>query len=324
MCEQLWHVLVHSAPLDGATWYEQVIHGAEGLDDQVLVESLGSLAWIQASNFANYSVGAALGARSDAIADARHVRRSPSASLGQSTAAMCMGEPTDGLRFAELGLTEAEARDDGCNAVFALGIQTGTLAALGDVGRSAEAATESLRRAERTGHPVALTSAVACACAAHLWVRVEPDFAAALEVLDRYDVQPAEGDLSGMWLDLMRGTALLGLDRSGAGRHLARAARGADQLNSLHLLELALRQLAIAAARAGLTEQAIYLARYSATALRTYQMDQPGQAWVQAHLDAALAGAARPPSEPATLHRGEIMAIVNQVDARLAEDGASV
>jgi hypothetical protein len=46
---------------------------------------------------------------------------------------------------------------------------------------------------------------------------------------------------------------LLGLDRAGAIEHLARAARSADRLDSPHVLDDALRQLAILSAEAGLT-----------------------------------------------------------------------
>jgi hypothetical protein len=120
-----------------------------------------------------------------------------------------------------------------------------------------------------------------------------------------------------MWLDVCWGEALLGLGRPGAVEHIARAARSADRLNVPVTLDRALRIVAIAAAEAGLIPQAATLAGYTEAALRPYRADQPGQAWIQARLDRALAGVSTKPSPPAT-HRREIMNLVDNLETAIA------
>jgi hypothetical protein len=105
---------------------------------------------------------------------------------------------------------------------------------------------------------------------------------------------------------------LLGLGDPRAATHLRRAAQGADRQDSGHVLESALRFLAIAAADAGLTRQAVALADYADVNLQVHRIQNPIQEWIGARLDQLLddgsdVGADRPSN------RREAMDLVAEV-----------
>jgi hypothetical protein len=140
-----------------------------------------------------------------------------------------------------------------------------------------------------------------------------------LDILRRYDLGVDRGDLNGMWLDVMWGLTLLGLEQPAAAGHLARAARAADRLDTPHVLDYALRPLAVVAAEAGLREQAAALLAFSDTQLRAHRMETPVQIWVEARLDRALDGfSSSAPAAP--LHRREVMDLVSAIETALAQD----
>ena len=319
MCRQLWYFLSQAAPVDGAVWYQQVVDHAAALDDQIVVDTLGEYAWLQVANLADFAASVELAERSRTLADSKHLVVSQWASNASGMAALYTGRYADALRAVELGVAEAEARGDELGAVNALCVQIGALNALEQRERGAHVGAEALRRADRTGHPVYVSASVICVSSAHLWSSTEPDFAATRDILDRHEVELIAGDLTGVWYELFWGATLLGLDEPGAVERLVRAARGADQLNTRHVLDLALRQLAIAAAQAGLMRQAALLVSYSDAVLRSHRIAQPGEVWVQARVDAALADVPRDEPEPLP-HRGEMMAVVAEIEALLTRD----
>ena len=164
-------------------------------------------------------------------------------------------------------------------------------------------------------------AAVITAGSGVLWGTADGDLTASLELLTRHDRALNVGEISGMWLDLTWGSMLLALDRSGAVERLARAARAADQLNAPHAFDLALRQLAILAAESGLMEPAAAWVTFIEANLRPHRIENPGSTRVQARLDRAVAGVPEHPTE-APLHRGEIVALVAEIETALAQPAA--
>ena len=319
MCQHLWYFLVQAAPVDAAAWFQHSVDHDSALGDQAFIDCLGLLAWIHVGNFANYAEAAALGERSHTRAAALQVPVTPWASLAMAMTEVMTGRNTEALRLSEFAIAEAEARNDEQAAAIAMCNEAGALAALGERERSIDAAAEALRRANATGSPLALSAAVISAAGAHLQQNHEPGFAASFDILSRHNIGLTSGDLNGMWLDIQWGFTLLGLDRPGALGLLSRAARTADRLNSPHVLDYALRLLAIIAAEASLAEQAAALIEYAEANLRPHRIENPSQTWIQARLDAALGGLPEPAPEP-RLHRGEIMALVTEIETSLTRD----
>ena len=82
------------------------------------------------------------------------------------------------------------------------------------------------------------------------------------------------------------------------------------------MLDRALRGVAVIAAEAGLETPARALVAYSDNDLLSYRTGEFGQGWIQARLDLALDAPPGTPT-PRGLHRSEIMAIVDDVEAAL-------
>jgi predicted ATPase/class 3 adenylate cyclase len=324
VCIDVWYFLAQAAPVDAATWLREVVDHDTALDDQIVVDCLGVLAWIETMIFANYEASNALVERGSARAAASDVAESPWARLGAAFAQINTAQNAEALRSAELALSTAEARGDEFIAVQALCAQGGALAALGEHERSTDVVAEALRRAEGTGHPMAISAAVISASSQEMQRSDLPRFAASLDILSRYDVDLDRGDLNGMWLEVMWGLTLVGLEQLAAVGHLARAARTADRLDTPHVLDYALRPLAIVSADAGLLEQAGALVAFAETHLRAHRIQSPVQIWIQARLDRALDSfSASAPAAP--LHRREVLDLVTQIETALTRnDAASV
>ena len=215
----------------------------------------------------------------------------------------------------------AEDRGDERAAVIATGVQIGALGALGQSERIGVLALEGLRRAELTGNARLISAALICWCSAYTFQLEDPDFAASLEVLERYDIASGSGTMNDMWLDIYRGEALLGLGRPGAIQYLVRGARSADRLGNPQALDQALREIAIVAADAGLVPQARMLADYAETVLREYRGSHGGL-WIEARLDRALGSGRADSPHPAHAHRRDIMELVDALETALAHNGA--
>ena len=282
----------------------------------MVVDCLGELAYCEAAGFGRYAEAAGLSELSHARAHAAGAQASAAAWLAQSLGAAFTGEPAQALEFGEQALATADQRGDVRNAVLPLCIQAGVLRRLDDPERSTECAAEALRRAEEAEHPILINSAINAGAGALMQGSPTPDFAGGFEILSRYDFDEVGDGLGGLWLEVEWGAAFLGLDRSEAAVHAVRAARLGDRLSASHLFDFALRQLALVAFRGGLTEQAVALVDYTEARLRPYRLESPGQDWLQVRLDRALADAPALPPGPA-LHRGEVMAIVTEIETEL-------
>ena len=288
MCEQIRHFVRQVAPTDLAAWYEEILDHAGDVDDQRVGDSLGDLAFLHAATFANYATAEELVRRCDEHAHITATEVSQWAWLGKGLAEISTGRPADALRSAQRCAAAAEARHDEYVATLAMCVEAGARTQLGDTEHAARVMAEMLRRADRTGMPTLIASGVTTAVQAHLLTTTEPDFTAAVATLEQHPAEIFGDHSSDVWLDFTWGLTLLGLGRTGAAGYLTRAAKAADRFDAPHMLDLALRSLAIAAAEAGLTQPAAALASYAETHLGEHRLDVPGQAYIQARLERAL------------------------------------
>src|SRR5262249_22313534 len=182
---------------------------------------------------------------------------------------------------------------------------------------------EALRRAERTGNPITIQMAVTTASSRHLYRTARLDCAASLAILSAYDETSRIDAEIALWLDIQWGAAFVRLHQSGAVGRLARAARAADRQGALNVECRAVRMLATAVSQAGggWERQADMLIGYGNANLLAFGIEEPGYAWIQDLLDAALAGAPdreRWQAEGARLTRPEMQAYGRDCGANIA------
>jgi predicted ATPase len=329
LARPLWIFLFQAAPLDGASWYSELIDHADSLDPQVVVDALAGMAFLAVQSFAEYEDGLALAERSITRAKEADLELSPWAWLARTQAALFTqpygGDPDrDALAAVDLGLAAADARNDELAAVIALGVKANWLAELGDADGSSRTSTEALRRARRSGHPINMQMAVVTASSSYVFRTPGRDFEASLRILAGYDETSRIDAAIAMWLDVQWGIALVGLHKSGAVSRLARAVRAADRQRARNAEDLALRLFAIAIAQAdaALAAQADMLTGYANAHLRVHRIDSPAHFWIHEFLDTALADTPDRASRQAAgarLTRHEMLAIVNDTEATLAD-----
>ena len=313
MCDSLWYFLIQDATTDSASWHQQLLDHADMLDDQVVVDALGSYAWLQVSGLGNFTASVELADRSHDLSARSGARPSAVAWNAKAMAALYEGRFEEALGCSETGLRLAHERIDVDQAVTALCNQMVLLGIVGESERSAAAAADALSLAEESGQPVLIGAATISMCAVYLTARSDPDFQASAEILGRRELPPESGDLNDGWYEVMAGMTLLGLGKPDAVTHLAKAVRLADRVKSGHALEQALRLLAIAAAEAGLTTHALLVADYVDQELRHHRIDSPGQVWIQTRLDSALRDASHHPINHAQ-NRAQIMNLVTEIE----------
>ena len=311
-------------PMDGVAWYQQAIDHGDDLDPRTLIDALGELAFLQVAAFSALAAADECAERSLTLAETSQLEPTPWAWLARSTiAANLVGadDGADGLRPAELALAAADARHDEPAASYTFNLRVMLLSGT-DPDEGAASVGEALDWAYRTGNPQLIALAVMSAAACRLSMAAEPDFAAGLDILTHYDDGIRVGDLNEIWLDIMWGTALLGLGQPGAVEHLTSAARLADRHGNLRAVDLAVRLLSIAYAESGHTRKAATLNGYATAHLRQHRLDNPAYEWIQARLEAALAGLPERSfheTEGSTCHRGQIMALINNPPANQTE-----
>ena len=316
LCRQLWYYLAQDGASDCPTWYRLLLDHADNLAAESAVDIAGDYACLEVGTFGNYEASIELARRSHALAEAAGVRTSPTAWNALAQSELYTGRFDDSLRDSEKAFHQADELGLTAAAVTALCLQMVLLDIVGERGRSADAAADALERAEQQGHPVLINSSVISMMGANLTGRAEPDFDSSFELLSTHDLSVDTGGLNDCWRDVMWGMTLLGLGKPGAPARLASAARVADRLNAGHVLDLAVRELAVAAGDADLVEQAVTLAAYAEETLRPYRIDNPGQIWLQAQVDRALARAQGCTAESG-LRRGDLMALVDEVEVLL-------
>ena len=314
LCLDLWTAMFQSAPVDYMAWLEQVIAHADHLDPQVAIDLSGELAMILVA-LGDFPAGARCAAQSNDLAAASSLPESPAAWVARAQVDNYSGRYPEAQALCEVALAAADARGDDFRAVNALGVLVGSLVSPDD-GERWEAAVLDLRdRAAATGHPVAICSSAIAIAASMIAGRDEPDFAGALEVITT-DVREAAGGVNDLWLDIFWGVALLGLGRSEASMHLARATRVADRLRSPMQLDVAMRSLALAATQGGLPEEARLLVAYADAELKPYRFEGTLSEWVERHLVDVRADAQEPAAGSGP-GRAEIMRVVGEVERAL-------
>jgi hypothetical protein len=331
LARPLWIFLWQSLPVDGLSWCSQLIDHADGLDRQVVVDALACVAYLSVLSFAKYPEGVALAERSVNLAAEKGLEQSPWSWFALSLAGFWYSNVDQhhtsgrsdaaGVAASDRGLAAADARNDELAAVIALGVKANWLVAAGDDEARDATSREALRRAERTGNPIALLNAVTTAAGCHLFKSDRLDFAAALAILEDYDETTSVDVEVAMWLDVQWGAALVGLGRSGAVGRLAHAVRAADRQSALHVEDYALRLLAVAVAQGdcGREKEADLLTGYANANLR-FEEDA-AYAWTREYLDRALTGVPDRASRQAAgarLTRHEMLAIVNDCEASIA------
>ena len=311
--------LTQDAAVDGTRWLSAVAAAVAGLDPQLVVDVLGALAYLQAMNFGAFATGEELAYRSAALADEHSIDGSAWAWLAACQAGFYSGRPAEIVEWSTTALELANARDESGPAVIALvNLAMSHSMAGGPLDHSAALMAAAMGRAEASGSPLAI-QAVVTSWAQWLALLPEPDFATSLEVLQRYGTDLVTGDLGDLWLDIAWAVTLLGCNEPGAVARAARAARAADHQNSPHGLSFMLLVLAVAAAEAGHTEQAAALVTYIAVNLNHAQYNGIGAGWLQARLEKAL-GNPQARSTASTMHRRELLALIDEVEAALVEE----
>ena len=261
LAHQAFPLLMQLAPGDGARWLRRAIDGQVSPDDQEGVDATGELAYLLLM-IGEIDAALSLAERSIGVAVLRGLPASPWAWATKTVGGNFTGDHFGSVDAARAGLTVASARHDGFVASLIEAMSVAPLAALGDLEASQAAADASLATALGTGNPIAISWAVGGAADARLY-RNPPDFAGALDILDRnaHHHRLADDNLTGVWVELFRGIALVGAQPGTAVSLLARCLRNADRLHNVPGAELAVRLLVLNAAAAGQTETAATLSR---------------------------------------------------------------
>jgi hypothetical protein len=316
MAERVWIFLWQTAPVDAASWYGHVFEHAGEVQPQDVADALGAMAFLGVISFGDYPGATAWADESLALAERRGLLESPWAWYARSMVAIFVTASTEALFACERVQAAAAARQDEFAAINVLGHRANCLAQLGHAEEAALSAAEGLDQAERRGHPVLVQSNVVCAANIYLLVVDRPDFNASLAMLADHDDGSRLIPALGMWLDLLWGTAFVGLHRSDALGRLSIAARLADRLSAPHVTDMALRMLAVAATELGYGAEAARLVGYCDTNLRPHRVAVSRSSWMETTIDTALSGIPdREVQEAAgaASSRGEVMALVDQL-----------
>jgi hypothetical protein len=158
---------------------------------------------------------------------------------------------------------------------------------------------------------------VIATAATHLTYIVTQNFEASMEILAQRPEALDVGGTNAMWLDAFWGWTLLGLGRTEALDHLARAARAADQMNARHVSDRAPTAQSLFAER-GYASEASALVHYVEAHLRPYRFANPGQAWIQEQIEGTGILTLMP--LPSVEKRSEIMALVARTAFSIGRD----
>jgi len=320
-------LMVQFSPADGARWLRQAIDSVESPEDQERVDAIGELSELILP-IEEIDVAASLAYQSIRLAADRGLQASPWAWATKVLVAMWSNDPRGSVDAGRAGVAVAAARHDDRAASLIESLAVVSLAALGDLEASQAAADKSLTLALRTTNPVSIVSAVTSVAAARLYHRNPPDYAGALDVLERnaHHHRLAEDSSQGLWLELMRGLALVGAQQDTAVSLLARCLRSADRLHIFPAAELAVRLLVLDAAAAGQTETAAILLGYLDTNLAAYRINASGLVWLDQRMEEALGTLTADQRDlhhfrGAALTRRDLMSLVATLERTLAQAG---
>jgi predicted ATPase/class 3 adenylate cyclase len=327
IAQRLWTFLWQAAPVEATGWYGGITEHTDAVEPQDLADVLGLIAFLGVISLGNYPKALAWADQSLEFAEQEGLLESPYAWYAKSMVAIFSTASIDALSTCERAQAAAEARQDEFAAVNILGHRANCLAQLGRADEAARCAAAGLDRAERGCHPINVQSNIICAANIYLFVVDRPDFNATLAMLADHDDGSRLNPGLAMWLDLLWGTALVGVHRRDAVARLAAAVRLADRLSAPHVTDLGLRMLAIAAAEAGRAPVAATLVGYCDANLRPHRVRVSTSSWLEGILDDVL-GPMRDQERHAVAgaeaSRGEIMALVAQLETAMQSAGNSI
>jgi predicted ATPase len=323
MCRQMMVFASLSRP-DPTLWYQRVINKHPGLASQDRVDVLGELGYIVATHLGDWAAGQTLADESDQICAAERLALSPWAALAKALVGLFTGRYYDTLVSSKVALEAAESRRDEFAAVVALG-QIGNALAYTDVEKSFGLGLDALARAERMGNPAVTAISALQVASSYLLTPGAPDFEGSLAVLTRYASDFAAGDVTAMWSRLIQGHDLLALDDSRALTYFSEAARLGDRLNAPHVVEIALRGLAVVAAEGGYVHDAAALVGYADANLAASRITNAMWIPLQGRLDQALRGSdlTVPTARGASFKRGDVIALIGELERRLDQPDSS-
>ena len=309
------------APVDLRAWNEQIVEHRSEIEPQLAADCVGEFAFSMSVLFGEHDRAQQLAEISIGLSDSSQVAPSQFAWLAKTASAVHTGRLDDCIRFSETAETVAESRQDERAASDALAFRMSGLAFLGQTELAESLVDGMLRRASATGDTILQSSVVMSVATARLRPPA-PEFAATLDFLQHHRTDAPADHVNGMWLDLTWGLTLLGLGRPDAIGCAARAARNADRVNALSMLDYALRQVAVIAAQHGRPAQAALLVAYTDSVLSPHRLLIPHLQLVQDWLDQAGVGADSAPSPDSTPRRRDVMAIVEEIEALVASQTA--
>jgi len=311
--------LLQFSPGDGARWLRKATDG-QCSSDQERVDAIGQLAYLVVM-IGDAAEAARLADDGNQLAAERMVHPGPWAWATKAMAAMFSGDPETAITAARTGLAVASARHDPLMPTLLEVLTVSPLASLGDLIASQAAADKSVAMALSTGNGAAVGAAVTTAAAARLYIP-NPDFAGALDILDRYAHLCRLDNLNTVWLELMRCLALVGAQQGPAVSLLVRVLRRADRLQLFPAVELAVRLLALEASLGGQNEMASSLLGYAMTNLAANR-GLP-MTWLDDRIEHTLNALtaderARHQAHGATLTRRELMSLVATLERTVAQ-----
>jgi predicted ATPase/class 3 adenylate cyclase len=321
MCRQML-VFAWLSRADPALWYRRVLDGDPALGGQDRVDALGELGFLTALHLADRVAGEVLANDSEESRERGGLAASPWAGQAKALVAFFFGRNDEALRASRAALEAAELRHDEVAAVAALAL-VGNALAYTSLDDASPLALEALTRAERIGNPV-VTANVALVVSSGLITTGTPDFAASLTVLSRYASDFSGGDSTAMWSRLLHGYDFLALGEPSAVEHFAEAARLGDRLNGLHVVDTAVRGLAVLAADAGYLRDAAALVGYADANLAGSRIRNPQWNLLNERVEnaATAPGLGTEKARGAALKRGEAMALVADLEERLRRSEA--
>lgn len=306
-CRKTYLLTFQSAPVDGTEWRLPLVeHGSE-IDRQDLVDLLGELAWTGVM-LGDVEPGVRWAEQSNELAADGRADYSAWALVAIGQGALYAGRPSDCHAVSLRAVDAATEVGDLTSTVVALLNVSASMAQLGDLDASADAASKAMDRARASGCPLNTQAAVTTSASNFLNLPTGPDFVRSLEMIESGGIVETVESVNSMWQLTMRGWTLLGLGEPEAMVRLMEALRIGDRLNAQNVVELTVRLLAIDFARRGCRAEAAILDAYAEANLRGFRILGYGPDWVQEQIDREGLTAPDPAAVPK--NRGELMQFV--------------
>lgn len=298
----LFEYAASCAPLEGYRWYRDALAHDPTLNAQEHIDAFGELDSLRM--FSGESGDEGLAGQSIAGAESTGLLHSPWAWEARFSALNSSDDPPGAKAAAATMLAIAEERRNDFATFVALVALACAVATLGELAESEELAADLLRRARLAENPAALAFAVMGAAGSYVTARFDPDFAAALSILEANPVDfESTSPFTGLWLHREWGLCHLGLGHADlAVDYLTRSLRIADRSYPGPLKDAALA-LAVALGDAGHPALAVQLDGYAQAHLASYITRDISHKWLEPRL-ATVAGTLDTTERAAALQAG--------------------